>query len=182
MSTEQERFTACWRECAPRVQGFAIRHVGHDEAGDVVAETFLVAWRRWPEVPDPPIAWLLVTARGVMANRQRAARRRLALADRVALLEMAAADGVESTTSRREALERLARLDEHHREALLLLAWDGLTGDQAAKVLGIRPDAFRRRVSRARAALEATSREGPSGRPPRARTHLSRLVPSEETP
>ena len=136
---------------------------GHD-AHDVVAETFLVAWRRWDEVPDPAIAWLLVTARQVMGNRQRSARRQHALAHRIALLDVvatSAGDTPEAATCRREALEQLASLSEQHREALLLVSWDGLTSDQAATVLGLRPAAFRRRVSRARAALDRPTDDRP---------------------
>ncbi|MBM9461089.1 sigma-70 family RNA polymerase sigma factor [Nocardioides sp. zg-536] len=167
MSTPTEQFTHVWHAEAPRVLAFATRHVGAEAAHDVVAETFLVAWRRWGEVPEPPIGWLLVTARKVIQNRARSARRHRALADRVALLDGVtsyAADSADSALSRREALERLARLDEQHREALLLIAWDGLTGEEAAAVLGIKPATFRRRLSRARAALADPSRAAPATR------------------
>ena len=130
----------------------------------MVADTFLIAWRRWQDMPTPPIPWLLVTARKVIGNKARVARRSSALADRIALLDNVAAyaaDTADTALSRREALERLARLHEQHREALLLVSWDGLTNDQAAAVLGIKPATFRRRISRARAAMlspQATSR------------------------
>ncbi len=144
----------------------------------MIAETFLIAWRRWHEVPTPPIPWLLVTARHVIGNKARVARRSRALADRIALLDHVAAyaaDTADTALSRREALERLARLHEQHREALLLVSWDGLTNDQAAVVLGIKPATFRRRISRARAALlspQATP-DNPASEPV--------LVPIQET-
>ncbi len=156
MSNPHEDFAAMWHDEAPRVLAFARRHVGEHLAQDVVAETFLIAWRRWQEVPTPPIPWLLVTARKVIGNKARVARRSRALADRIALLDNVAAyaaDTADTALSRREALERLARLHEQHREALLLVSWDGLTNDQAAAVLGIKPATFRQRISRARAAL-----------------------------
>lgn len=165
MSTDQERFSRCWHSDAPRVLAYARRHVGVHDAHDVVSETFLVAWRRWNDVPDPAIAWLLVTARRVVGNQHRSARRRHALADRIALLDGVAS--VEDMTTpetalhRSEALEQLASLTEDHREALLLIAWDGLTTDQAATVLGLRPAAFRRRVSRARTALARIAEDPP---------------------
>jgi RNA polymerase sigma factor (sigma-70 family) len=167
MSTPQDRFTEMWHEQAPHVLAFARRHVGSEAANDVVAETFLVAWRRWNDVTDPPIAWLLVAARKVIQNRSRTVRRHRALEERVAMLDGVAsyaADSADTAMSRREALERLARLDEKHREALLLVSWDGLTTDQAAAVLGIKPATFRRRLSRARAALlhgSTAPRSGP---------------------
>jgi RNA polymerase sigma-70 factor (ECF subfamily) len=56
-------------------------------------------------------------------------------------------------TERMAALESLAALPDHQREALLLVAWDGLTPEQAAAALGIKQGAFRVRAHRARAAL-----------------------------
>ena len=47
----------------------------------------------------------------------------------------------------------LASLSERDREALLLTAWEGLTTDQAAAVLGCSPQAFRVRAHRARQRL-----------------------------
>lgn len=176
MSNPQEQFTELWHAEAPHVQAFASRHVGAEAAHDVVAETFMIAWRRWGELPTPPIAWLLVTARKVIQNRARSSRRNRALEERIALLDEVAAyatDSADAALTRREALERLARLDAGHREALLLVSWDGLTNDQAAEVLGIKPATFRRRVSRARAALLApTPSESTDSEP--------RLIPVQE--
>jgi RNA polymerase sigma-70 factor (ECF subfamily) len=90
-------------------------------------------------------------------------RRSRALTERIALLDGVASHATataEVAITRREALERLARLDDQHREALLLVSWDGLTNDQAATVLGIKPATFRRRLSRARAALEPPRTSG----------------------
>ena len=171
MSSSHERYTACWHADAPRVLAFARRHVGDDAAQDVVAETFLVAWRRWDTVPDPAIGWLILTARKVMSNRIRSVRRQRALAERIALLDHVAsyaAETAEATLTRREALP------DQQREALLLVAWDGLSTDDAAEALGIRPAAFRKRLSRARAAL-TTPRSTPSTDPARPSTVLQEL-------
>ncbi|WP_107774886.1 RNA polymerase sigma factor [Nocardioides sediminis] len=135
---------------------YARRHLGPDEAADVVAETFLVAWRRWPEVPEPPIGWLLRTAAGVIKNRSRSTRRRDQLADKIALFNHAAAavsDTADAVVRRDEALRRLAALSDEQREALLLVSWDGLSADEAAAVLNLRPATFRKRLSRARELL-----------------------------
>lgn len=177
MSNPQEQFTELWHAEAPRVLAFASRHVGAEAAHDVAAETFMIAWRRWDDVPSPPpIAWLLVTARKVIQNRARASRRNRALEERIVLLDRVAAyatDSADTALTRREALERLARLDEQHREALLLVSWDGLTNDQAATVLGIKPATFRRRISRARAALLRPSS-------PESIDPEPRLIPAQE--
>jgi RNA polymerase sigma-70 factor (ECF subfamily) len=150
-------FTRSWERDAPRVAAYARRHVPAADVHDVVAETFLQAWRRWDAVPEPPIAWLLGTARKVMGNQHRAARRRAALQDRVTLLDTAARaadDAGVLAAERLEALEALAALSEDLREAVLLTSWDGLTADEAAAMLGIRPGTLRVRLHRARAALD----------------------------
>ena len=48
----------------------------------------------------------------------------------------------------------LAALPAPYREALLLVALEGLTSSEAGGVCGLAPDAFRQRLSRARAALD----------------------------
>ena len=48
----------------------------------------------------------------------------------------------------------LARMPASHREALLLVGVEGLTPAEAAGVCALTPDAFRQRLSRARAALD----------------------------
>jgi RNA polymerase sigma factor (sigma-70 family) len=156
MENRAEAFTACWHSEAPRLLAYARRHVGPDEAADVVAETFLVAWRRWHEIPKPAIGWLLRTAAGVIKNRSRSTLRRDRLTDKIALLNHAAAavsDTAEAVVRRDEALRRLAALNDDQREALLLVSWDGLSTDEAAAVLRLRPATFRKRLSRARELL-----------------------------
>lgn len=151
------QFTRCWEQDGPRVAAYARRHIAVDDVKDVVAETFLHAWRRWDGVPQPPIPWLIGTARKVIGNQRRAAKRRSALQDRLLLLDAAAASADDAgvlATDRIAAIEALAALPEQQREALLLIAWDGLTPDQAAAVLGIRSGAFRVRAHRARKALD----------------------------
>lgn len=168
--SDAEDFTRCWERDGPRVAAYARRHVAPDEIHDVVAETFLVAWRRWDDVSVPPIAWLLGTARKVIGNQHRARDRRRALQDRLQRLGSAAASADDAglvAGDRLAALEALASLPEQQREALLLLAWDGLTPDQAARVLGLRPGTFRVRTHRARTALDAVDR-APAAAAPRA--------------
>src|SRR5690349_21550445 len=89
-SSDGGAFERVWDRDGPRVAAYVRRHVPPDDVQDVVAETFLHAWRRWDVVPQPPIAWLIGTARKVIGNSRRARRRRLALEDRIVLLGSAA--------------------------------------------------------------------------------------------
>ncbi len=152
-------FTACWHRDAPRVAAYAGRHTLQPRVEDIVAETFAVAWRRWDDVPDPPLPWLIGTARNLLSEDRRALARGRRLEDRLRLLDGIARgtteDLAETAFSRDRALHALAGLTEDQREALLLVAWDGLSIAEAAEVLELRPGAFRARLHRGRAALEA---------------------------
>lgn len=152
MSNSPEQFTDAWERDAPRLLIYARRHVGATDAPDIVAETFTIAWRQWSDVPSPPTAWLFGTARHVVHNHLRGRRRHSALEQRIRLLDGVAASH-DAPLARAEALARLAELPEQHREALLLVSWDGLNSDAAAVALGISPSALRKRLQRARAAI-----------------------------
>jgi RNA polymerase sigma factor (sigma-70 family) len=152
--TALAEFEGVWLTCAPRVLLYARRQVGLDDAPDVVSETFAVAWRRWDQVPKPPLPWLIGTARNISKSTRRDFVRHDALVDTLARLEaVAAPDPAEVAGERAEALRRLAGLSERNREALLMISWDGLTPDQAAIAAGLRPGSFRVRLHRARQAL-----------------------------
>lgn len=126
------------------------------EAADLVAEVYLVLWRRIAEAPDnddEARAWLYGIAYGVLLNHRRGAKRRLALADRLRQLPPpAAAVGPDDAPELRRAV---MRLNEQDRELVWLIAWDGLAPSQAASVLGITAGAARTRLHRIRKALRA---------------------------
>jgi RNA polymerase sigma-70 factor (ECF subfamily) len=159
---KEQAFDRVWRDEMPRILTYAARHVGAADAHDIAAETFTIAWRRWSEVTDPPFPWLLGVARNVVANHVRTLQRRRRLQDRVRLLTAVTGRSGQQLdlAARLEALRRLAALGETEREALLLTAWDGLTNEQAATVLGISPAAVRKRVSRARATIGSADTDG----------------------
>jgi DNA-directed RNA polymerase specialized sigma24 family protein len=81
------RFTALWEAHAGRVLAYARRHVGPDDAHEVVSETFLVAWRRLADVPGTALPWLLVVARNTVANHRRSGYRRALLDGELARLQ-----------------------------------------------------------------------------------------------
>ena len=157
--TPGERFAHLWATCAPRVQAYAMRHVDPDTAQEVVSETFLVAWRRLEHVPGEPMPWLNVVARNTIANARRSERRVRALDVELARLAAVArptTSGADDVALDRDTMLRgLAAMSEEQREALLLVAWDGLSAGQAAAVLGVSTATFHVRLYRARKRLEA---------------------------
>lgn len=152
-------FERVWRDEMPRIFTYASRHVGSADAHDVAAETFTIAWRRWDDITDPPFAWLLGVARHVVSNHVRTLQRGRRLEDRVRrLTAVTGRSGPHlDLTTRMEALRRLAALSEKDREALLLTAWDGLSVEQAAQLLGVGPAAVRKRIRMARAAIDTAT-------------------------
>lgn len=153
--------------------GYVRRHCDEAECDDVLAEVFVVAWRRWGELPADPIPWLLATARKTLANHWRSRDRRTRLATELAgIRDLSSDDPASVAVERAELLAALAALDQPDREILLLVGWDGLDSAGAAKVLGITPVAARARLSRARHRL-ASRTETPSGG---SRPHSSLLI------
>ncbi len=147
---------------------YAERRVPESAVDDVVADTFLVAWRRFDELPNAPSdarAWLFAVARRVLANTHRGRRRTQAVAVRIASQpHHGGQDDAAAVAHRVDLARAFERLTSRDQEALALVAWDGLTPTEAARVLEISASAFSVRLSRARRRLrehlEPASSEG----------------------
>jgi RNA polymerase sigma-70 factor (ECF subfamily) len=126
----------------------------------VVAEAFLVAWRRIEEAPKRPDdlrAWLFGIARNCLLNARRGQGRGEALAVRLA--EATSADGAadcfdpELVALRIDLTAAWRELSVSEQEVLALAVFENLTSSQAGHVLGITSVAYRLRLLRARRAL-----------------------------
>ncbi|WP_152233092.1 RNA polymerase sigma factor [Georgenia ruanii] len=131
-----------------------------DPAGveDVVAEVFLVAWRRLADLPADPTGvrpWLFAVAHRTLANAHRGRRRARALLVRVAAQPPAHVTDPSEVVHRVDLARAFRRLGPRDQEALALVAWDGLTPTEAAVVLGVSTSAFSVRLSRARSRLRS---------------------------
>lgn len=137
------------------VHAYALRRSDAATADEVVADTFLVCWRRFDRVPDEALPWLYAVARRCLANRQRASRRAHARLVPAAMPANSTVDTYEQRERAREVLAALAELPPKEREALQLCAWEGLSPADAARVAGCTATAFRVRLHRARRRLTA---------------------------
>ena len=70
------RLKRLFDEYAGRLYAYCLRRGDRADAEEIVAETFLVAWRRIDCVPGEPLPWLFRVAGNVIANRRRGDRRR----------------------------------------------------------------------------------------------------------
>ena len=133
------------------------------DAADLLAEVFLVVWRRLDDVPAGGEAtpWLFGVARRVLANHRRGVRRRHGLAVKLrSTLDLRAVPSPEAAASvDDEAVARLRRaletLPEIDREIVTLRAWEGLSASDISLVVGGTPENVRVRLHRARSRLRS---------------------------
>ena len=156
----EQRFRSLYADAYEDVLRFVQRRGHPSHAEDVVAEAFLVAWRRIDEAPRLPgdlRAWLFGIARHCLLNTRRGEGRREALAVRLA--EVVPAEGAARTRDpdvvafRMELAAAWRGLSADEQEVLALAVFEDLTSRQAGRVLGITSAAYRLRLMRARHAL-----------------------------
>ncbi|MGH2777127.1 MAG: RNA polymerase sigma factor [Actinomycetota bacterium] len=142
---------------AERVLAYALRRTSPDDAPEVVAEVFLVTWRRLEDVPDDAVPWLLGVARRVISNQRRASDRRTALTLRlkegIEREPSATVDPATEVTAHLTLVDALSRLGKWDQEALMLVAWDHLDTRRAAASMGCSTSTFSVRLHRARKRL-----------------------------
>jgi RNA polymerase sigma-70 factor, ECF subfamily len=155
-----DRFSRLFADAERELLAYVLRRVERSEdAADVVAETFLVAWRRLDSVPagDEARLWLYGVARRQLANQRRGQLRRSRLADRLRAELPVTVAGAAGPEDHRIAAVRaaLARLDEEDREILRLSSWEGLKPAEIAAVVGVPGVTVRSRLHRARKRLRS---------------------------
>lgn len=165
-AAREQRFRALAELVAEPVRRYLARRCDAATADEVLNDVLVVCWRRLDEVPVEPaesIPWAIGVARNLLANAERAQRRRDRLTAKVIALDpppLAAigpdggddgggVDG-DDAIAVRDALTRLRRDDA---ELLRLWAWDELESPQLATVLGISANAAAIRLHRAKKRL-----------------------------
>ncbi len=188
MSPSVDEFRSLFHATHPKIVAYARRRAADAAADDVVAETFLVAWRRRDEVTamDNPLPWLYAVAGNQLRNQHRSANRHLRLvskvADEVAADPAMTASGPNSNSQPdadpavdlvRAGLSTLSFDDQ---EVLRLVAWEELTYQEAADALGCSLDAVAQRIRRAKqrlaAAIEQLGQGAPSDRHSESDRHI----------
>jgi RNA polymerase sigma-70 factor, ECF subfamily len=128
-----------------------------EDAADVLAETYLVAWRKLHAIPTDERArlWLFGVARNLLLKGAGRRRSGHVLVERLAgELRRAHAPHTPVEDARSAALRAaLEALPEGQREVVMLTAWEGLTPKQIAAVTGTPVNVVRVRLHRARMRL-----------------------------
>ncbi len=154
------QFTDLFGSYYSPVLAYARRRVGADLAQDVVAETFLAAWRNLDDLPPQPLPWLYRTAHFAVANQRRTLARRGRLDDRARLLlpgSDVAHDHSELIAADMELAAAFRSLSEADREVLRLAAWEGLTVAAIGTVIGCSAVAAKARLHRPASGSPASS-------------------------
>lgn len=157
-AASRRRFDDLYTQTYPALMAYAVRRcVSRADAEDLVAEAFMVAWRRLDDVPDGDAAraWLFGTARLIRMAQFRRRSRRRRLLNR--LWSMRPPVSTAGPTGDQDPTVKAAfdRLKDTDRDVLALSLWEGLTAREIGQVLDISEPAVWKRLERARSRLRA---------------------------
>ena len=159
---EPEYFTELFRRHAPYIQRYVVRRLGQDAADDIVAETFLLAFRQrdsYDQTRSDARPWLYGIATNLIGKHRRAEVRLYRALARTGADPVTESftdridDRVSASTAGRRLAAALGRLSAELRDTLLLVAWGDLSYEETATALGVPVGTVRSRISRARSAL-----------------------------
>lgn len=174
-------FETLYRSTLPSLRSYARRRAPVDLAEDVVAQTYLTAWRRCDEALSGGLPWLYRTAGFTLANHERAERRQWRVAQRViSTTEPTTPDRTDEVVRRTLLLDAIELLPRTDREVLLLVYWEHLSVKALAVALDCRPGTAAVRVHRARRKLRDALSEHPKGvrpTPPTLTPKASEVTP-----
>jgi RNA polymerase sigma factor (sigma-70 family) len=161
---EAEQFALLFHRHAESISRYVTRRLGAQFAEDIVADTFLTAFRlraRYDLDRCDARPWLYGIAGNLIRRHNRDEIRMLRALARTGADPVAEsfADLVDSrlaaSASSRGLAGAIAGLSAGQRDVLLLVAWADLTYDQAAQALGVPEGTVRSRMNRARTRLRA---------------------------
>lgn len=122
-----------------------------DDADDIAAQVFAIAWRRRNELPAADLRlWLFGVARLVLANHRRSTERQHRLQLRLVGDQRTAHRIDEPSVTHEELRAALAALSELDREVIVMRCWDGLAVTEIAAILDRTPNAVSVRLHKAR--------------------------------
>ena len=165
---DRELFATVFDRHFDRVHRFLSRRIG-DQADDLAAEVFSIAFEgrhRFRPVHESALPWLYGIASNLLARHRRSEVRRLRALARLQGIGVGpaesdnAAERADATVLRRALFHALAEIHERDRDALLLVAWEELSYEEAAAALQIPVGTVRSRLNRARRTIRAALAQG----------------------
>jgi RNA polymerase sigma-70 factor (ECF subfamily) len=142
------QFEVFFRAHYERLSLYVARRVPSAGVDDVVAASFVVAWKKFAVVESPSLPWLFRIAGYEVANHRRTLRR---VAGNVTLELVGDAPMLDGTDEfdGSPVISAMQRLSGFDQEILQLIHWEGLTRSEAAEVLDVTTNAVNVRHHRA---------------------------------
>jgi len=160
----QQRFEECVESCADSLFRVAFRLTGNRTlASELVQETYLNAWKSIDNLKDPQRmrAWMFSILRNQYTKLLRKEKRNVPTIAHINDVSKPEQTNDDVTDRVQNAL---AALDEKHKLPVLLVSLEGMTVDQAAKVLEVPRGTVLSRLHRGRQKLkEILSRDQAAG-------------------
>ncbi|MFT2816124.1 RNA polymerase sigma factor [Leifsonia sp. A12D58] len=179
--TRQQRFSVLYDSAHADVLRFIRRRADFDVAEDLTHEAFLIAWRRFDDVPltkDAARAWLFGVARNCLLNDHRSRERYAQLGVRIANSTRSTSNlNPDAVTLQLDLITAWHLLSNSQQEVLSLALWEELPAVAAGKALGISASAYRIRLHRARNALRR-SMDGTAPTPSLQPAHSTTEMPA----
>lgn len=158
LDEQERRFRALYESTLLRITAYAARRTSSaEDAADLVAEVYAIAWRRFDDLPsgEEALLWLYGVAHRVLANQRRSVCRQSNVVARLASELHGTIRPDAESEARLVAVEALQALNDNERELLMLAAWDGLSISQLSRRFGCSTTAIRIRLHRARRSLRS---------------------------
>lgn len=156
LPVSSDAFRAGLLDALPGLRAFAMSlAINPATADDLVQETLLKAWQNQHRFePDSNLkAWLCTILRNQFYTDCRKRKREVEDADGALAAQVVAPAAQEASSDLRRVWQHLAKLPASQREALVLVAAQGMTYEAAAELIGCQVGTMKSRVSRARAFL-----------------------------
>ena len=141
----KSEYEAFYNEHYSAVSRYVARRVVPSSHDDVVAATFIVAWRKFSSTTDPSLPWLYRIASFEVAHeyRRRGRQARLVELNDLHLIDDTPMEDVFDVSN------AFAQLSDSDAELLRLVYWENLRRNEIAEVLGVSVNAVNVRVHRA---------------------------------
>lgn len=160
VADERAAFDALYEDTHRKVLAYCVRRTSRwPDALDAAADTYVVAWRRFDDLPpgEGRLPWLFGIARRVIANQRRTESRQHRVVAKLRSRGTTHLSGPDDLAvlgeEHRDVLRALARLSEDDQELIRLTTWEGLTPVEAARFLDVTRNALDVRLHRARKRL-----------------------------
>ncbi|MGB8196929.1 MAG: sigma-70 family RNA polymerase sigma factor [Acidimicrobiales bacterium] len=152
LALRQGEFEVFYNSHYDAISRYVARRVPPSSHDDLVAATFVIAWRKFATVPAPSLTWLYRIASYEVAHE----RRRLGRQPRVAELNDVHLIDATPLHDVFDISEAFSQMSESDTELLSLVFWDDLSRNEIAEILNLSVNVVNVRYHRALSRLTGT--------------------------